>query len=239
MQQVVVRRWEAVDQVEGEAAEEGGEGVQRHPPHLVREEAGGEGAGDEAGVVCAEDGVEEDLLEPHVEVCLGDGHLHPDELWRGVDSTSSCQVGSVCSKLVFVYLDSALVSGGQIYEGSGAGSEEYEVHTDRVDQVEDVDHAVTLLDEEHQVAQDEEDLTNGAVFGTIDKPSYWRHWQHCHYQQSQEEPDQPPAQHHQGEEDGGQVYQIEVDGLVVVAVREPPHRSTTVSTIKSCKSCLD
>ena len=87
-----------------------------------------------------------------------------------MDSTSSCQVGSVCSKLVFVYLDSALVSGGQIYEGSGAGSEEYEVHTDRVDKVEDVDHAVALLDEEHQVAQDEQDQPDRAELGPVDEP---------------------------------------------------------------------
>ena len=38
VQQVVVGRGEAVHQVQGEAAHRRGQGVQRHPPHLVHQE---------------------------------------------------------------------------------------------------------------------------------------------------------------------------------------------------------
>ena len=79
VEQVIVASREAVDQVEGEAADEGDEGVLGHPPHLIGQEGGGEGAWYEAAVVGADDGVEEDLLEPGVEVRLSDRHLHPDQ----------------------------------------------------------------------------------------------------------------------------------------------------------------
>ena len=71
---------------------------------------GRECCGYEAGVVRAEDAVEEDLLEAHVEVRLGDGHLHPDELGAGVHAASRRQVGAVGAQLVTVDLHPALVT---------------------------------------------------------------------------------------------------------------------------------
>ena len=106
-------------QVERQAADERGEGVLDHPPGLVREERGGEGAGDEARVVGGQDRVEEDLLEPHVEVRLGDGHLHADELGRGVDPSRGSQVGPIGAELVFVNFYPALVARGEVNEGRG------------------------------------------------------------------------------------------------------------------------
>ena len=55
----------------------------------------GKGARNKAAVVRADDAVEEDLLEPDVEVCLGEGHLHPYEVGGGVDAAHSRQVGPV------------------------------------------------------------------------------------------------------------------------------------------------
>ena len=71
VEEVVVPRREAVDQVEGETAEEGGQGVLRHPPHLVREERRGKCTGTKSSVVGADDGVEEDLFQPHIEIIIG------------------------------------------------------------------------------------------------------------------------------------------------------------------------
>ena len=71
---------------------------------------GRECCGYEASVVRAEDAVEEDLLEAHVEVRLGDGHLHPDELGAGVHAARRRQVGAVGAQLVTVYLHPALVT---------------------------------------------------------------------------------------------------------------------------------
>ena len=58
----------------------------------------------------------------------------------------------------------------QVDEWAGGAAEEDEVDTDRVDEVEDVDHAVALLDEEHQVAQDKQDQPDRAELGPIDEP---------------------------------------------------------------------
>ena len=57
VQEVVVAGREAVDKVEGEAAQECCECVLGHPPHLVRQERGRECARDEARVVGADDGI--------------------------------------------------------------------------------------------------------------------------------------------------------------------------------------
>ena len=70
-------------------------------------------------------------------------------------------------------VDSALIAGRQINEGGRRCSEQDEVDTDRVDKVEDVDHAVALLDEEHEIAQDEQDQTNGTELGSVDESSHW------------------------------------------------------------------
>ena len=58
----------------------------------------------------------------------------------------------------------------QVDEWAGGAAEEDEVYADGVDQVEDVDHAVALLDEEHQVTQDEQDQPDRAELGAVDKP---------------------------------------------------------------------
>ena len=58
----------------------------------------------------------------------------------------------------------------QVDEGAGGAAEEDEVDADRVDEVEDVDHAVALLDEEHQVAQDKQDQPDRAELGPVDEP---------------------------------------------------------------------
>ena len=79
VQEMVVRSGEAVDQVEREAAHEGGQRVLRHPPHLVREEGGGKCTRNKTGVISADDGVEEALFQPHIEVSFGNGDLHSDE----------------------------------------------------------------------------------------------------------------------------------------------------------------
>ena len=133
----------------------------------------------------------------------------------------------------------------QVDEGAGGAAEEDEVYADGVDQVEDVDHAVALLDEEHQVAQDEQDQPDRAELGAIDKPDknnydkyfcgnnnyFWSPpalgWdgQHGDDEEPEQEPDEPPAEHHQREGDGRHVDQVEVHGLAVIAMREPPHRS--------------
>ena len=224
VQQMVVGSWEAVDQVERQTAEEGGEGVLDHPPGLVREERGGEGAGDESRVVGGQDRVKEDLLEPHVEVRLGDGHLHADELGRGMNPSRGGQVGPKGSELVFVNFHPALITRGEVNEGRGGGSEQNEVHTDRVDKIEDVDHAVALLDEEHHVAEDKKDQPDRAVLGAIDEPPDGGHREDGDEEQAEQQPDEPPAEHHQREGDGWEVYQVEVHRLAVIAVRQPPHR---------------
>ena len=213
-----------MDQVEGQAAQERGQGVLDNPPGLVREERGRKCTGYEARVVGGQDGVEEDLLEPDVEVCLGDGHLHADELRGGVDSARGRQVGPVGADFIFVNLHPALVARGEINEGRGWGPEQNEVDADRVDQVEDVNHAVTLLDEEHHVAEDEEDQSDGAELGSVDEPPYRGHGEDRDEEEAEQQPDEPPAQHHQREGDGRQVDQVEVHRLTVVAVGQPPHR---------------
>lgn len=63
----------------------------------------------------------------------------------------------------------------QVDEGAGGAAEEDEVYADGVDQVEDVDHAVALLDEEHQVAQDEQDQPDRAELGAVDKPDEYKY----------------------------------------------------------------
>ena len=77
--------------------------VSEYPPRW-------ECCGYESSVVRAEDAVEEDLLEAHVEVRLGDGHLHPDELGAGVHAARRRQVGAVGAQLVPVDLHPALVT---------------------------------------------------------------------------------------------------------------------------------
>ena len=241
MQQVVVACREAVDQVEGEAAQEGGQCVLGHPPHLVGEEHGGEGTRDEPGVVRADDGVKQDLhrwtcytaeprhlpvylFESHVEVRLGDGHLHPDQLGAGLHPPGRRQVGAEGAELVLVDLDPALVTRGQVYEGGRRGSEEDEVDADWVDQVEDVDHTVVLLDEEDKVAQYQQDQSDRAELRSVYKSACGRDWEHSDDERSDEEPQEAPAEQDQGEGDGGDVYQVKVHRLIVVAVWEPPDR---------------
>ena len=79
-------------------------------------------------------------------------------------SPSGCQICAKCTEFVFVDLDSSLVSWREVNERRGGGSEQDEVDADRVDQVEDVDHAVALLDEEHEIAEDEQNQTNCTKF---------------------------------------------------------------------------
>ena len=141
-----------------------------------------------------------------------------------MDSARCRQVGPVSSELVFVNFHPALVAGRQIYEGGGRGPEQDEVDADRVDQVEDVDHAVALLDEEHHVAQDEQDEAYSAELGPVDKPADRGHGEDGDQQEAEQQPDEPPAQHHQGKRDGREVNQVEVHRLAVVAVGQPPHR---------------
>ena len=88
-------------------------------------------------------------------------------------STSRSQISAKCTKFIFVDLDSALIAWRQINEGGSRCSEQDEVDTDRVDKVEDVDHAVALLDEEHEIAQDEQDQSNGTELGSVDESSHW------------------------------------------------------------------
>ena len=109
MQEVVVGRREAVDQVQRQAAQESGQCVLDNPPCLVGEERWGKCTRYEARVVGGQDRVEEDLLEPHVKVRLGDGHLHADELGRGVDPSRGSQVGPIGAELVFVNFQADLV----------------------------------------------------------------------------------------------------------------------------------
>ena len=117
VEEVVVPCREAVDQVEGETAEEGGQGVLRHPPDFVGQVGRGEGARDEAGVVRADDRVEEDLLQTGVEVCLGDRNFHADELGRGGNSSCSRQIRPVCPDLVLVDFHPSLAARRQVNEG--------------------------------------------------------------------------------------------------------------------------
>ena len=63
----------------------------------------------------------------------------------------------------------------QVDEWAGGAAEEDEVDADRVDEVEDVDHAVALLDEEYKIAQDEQDQSNGTELGSIDESSHRRY----------------------------------------------------------------
>ena len=56
-------------------------------------------------------------------------------------------------------------------------------------------------------------------------PALRRDWQQGDDEEPEQEPDEPPAEHHQREGDGRHVDQVEVHGLAVVAVGEPPHRS--------------
>ena len=63
----------------------------------------------------------------------------------------------------------------QVDEGAGGAAEEDEVYADGVDQVEDVDHAVALLDEEHQVTQDEQDQPDRAELGAVDEPDEYKY----------------------------------------------------------------
>ena len=116
-----------------------------------------------------------------------------------------------------------MVAWRQVYEGSGRCSEQDKVDTDWVDQVEDVDHAVVLLDEEDQVAQYEEDQSYRAELGSVDKSPGGRDRKYSDDERSEEQPEQPPTEEDQGEGDGGDVNQIEVHGLIVVTVRQPPH----------------
>ena len=46
---------------------------------------------------------------------------------------------------------------------------------DWIDKIENVDHAVALLDEEDEVAEDEHDQPDAAVLGSVDEPPDRRH----------------------------------------------------------------
>ena len=46
---------------------------------------------------------------------------------------------------------------------------------DWIDKIENVDHAVALLDEEDEVAEDEHDQPDATVLGTVDEPPDRRH----------------------------------------------------------------
>ena len=58
VEEMVVAGRKAVDEVEGEAAQEGGESMLGDPPHLVGQEGGGKCTGYEASVIRTDDGVE-------------------------------------------------------------------------------------------------------------------------------------------------------------------------------------
>ena len=233
VKQVVVAGGEAVDEVEGEAANEGDEGVLGDPPHLVGEEGGGEGAGYEAGVVGADDRVEENLLESCVEVCLGDGHLHPDQLRRGWNATCSRQVCPEGSRLVLIDLHPPLAPRCEVYEWRGRGPKQDEVHGGRVDQVEDVDHAVCLYDEICKVAQGEEDQPYHAELGAIDEPAGGRHRQKVDNGGTDKVPQETSAEENEGEEDGERVDQVEVDRLAGVRVGQPPNCAVQVEVLEA------
>merc|ERR1719209_336146 len=181
MKKVVIAGREAVDQVEGEAAYEGDEGVLGHPPHLVGQEGGGEGAGYESGVVGADDRVKENLFESCVEVCLGDSHLHTDQFRRGWHTPRSCQVCPKGARLVLINLHPALTPRCEIYEWRSCSPKQDEVDRGREDQVEDVDHAVRLHNEICKVAQGEQDQSNHTELGAIDEPASGRYWQKVDY----------------------------------------------------------
>ena len=133
------------------------------------------------------------LLQSDIEISFGDGDLHPDQLRTGLDPARGSQVGPEGAELVFVYFDSALVAWSQVYEWSGRGSKQDKVDTDRVHQVEDVDHAVVLLDEEHQVAQDEEDQSYCTELGSVHKSSSGRDGEYSDDERSDEQPEKPPT----------------------------------------------
>ena len=237
VQQVVVAGGEAVDQVEGEDPDEGDQGVLRHPPHLVGQEGGGEGAGDESGVVSADDGVEEDLLEPRVEVCLGDGHLHPYQLRRSWNAACCSQVGPERPCLVLVDLHPALASRGEVYERRGCCSEKYEVDRGRVDQVEDVHHAVRLHDKVCKVAQGEEDQADHAELGAVDKAASGGDRQEVDDGGSYKMPQETSAEEDQREENRERIDQVKVHRLTCVRVGQPPDRPVQVEVLQAQGGC--
>ena len=78
-----------------------------------------------------------------------------------MDPAGGRQIGPVGADFVFVNLHPALVPRREVNEGRGRGPKQDKVDADRVDKVEDVDHAVALLDEEHPVLHgDEVDVDN-------------------------------------------------------------------------------
>ena len=237
VQEVVVAGGEAVDQVESEDPYEGDQGVLRHPPHLVGQEGGGEGAGDESGVVSADDGVEEDLLEPRVEVGLGDGHLHPYQLRRSWNAACCSQVGPERPCLVLVDLHPALASWGEVYERRGCCSEKYEVDRGRVDQVEDVHHAVRLHDKVCKVAQGDEDQADHAELGAVDKAAGGGDRQEVDDGGSHKMPQETSAEEDQREEDRKGIDQVEVHRLTCVRVGQPPDRPVQVEVLQAQGGC--
>ena len=146
-----------------------------------------------------------------------------------MDPAGGGQIGPVGADFVFIDLHPTLVTRREVNEGRGRGPEQDKVHTDRVDKIEYVDHAVALLDEEHHVAQDEEDQPDGAELGAVDEPPDGGHGEDGDEEQAEQQPDEPPAEHHQRERDGREVDQVEVHRLTVVAVGQPPHRSDVKS----------
>ena len=77
---------------------------------------------------------------------------------------------------------------------------------------------MALLDEEHHVAEDEEDQPDGTELGAINEPPDGGHGEDGDEEEAEQQPDEPPAEHHQREGDGREVDQVEVHRLAVVAV---------------------